>query len=118
MSLRLSVCSTTSCQALAAETRCELCSAAAAIEFSLASQRCSLACIIAALMNAPKLDAIVGIVNMSWRLEWASRWPIPAKSSSEIPQTPQTPQRFLTQSPPTMALNKKREFYAQYLANQ
>jgi hypothetical protein len=38
------------------------------------------------LLNAPKLDAIVGIVNMSWRLEWSSRWPVPAMSSSEILQ--------------------------------
>jgi hypothetical protein len=61
----LSVCSTTSCQLWG-----EVCPSAAAIEFSLVPRRfyprffCAMRS--RRLVDAAKLDAISGIVNMSW----------------------------------------------------
>ena len=66
MSLRLSVCSTTSCQLFSFETLGDVCPSAAAIEFSLAFARILVRNADRDRpVEAPKLDAIGGIVNMS-----------------------------------------------------
>src|SRR5271163_3509330 len=67
MSLRLSVSSTTPCQLLS-EACGVVCASAAAIEFSLTLRRCSRRNTTkSGLVEAPKLDAIFGIVNMPRR---------------------------------------------------
>src|SRR5258708_21934476 len=67
MSLRLSASSTMPCQVFSGELWDDFCASATAIEFSLVARRC-----FVRVVDAPQLDAIDGIVNMSRSYRWSA----------------------------------------------
>src|SRR5882724_9936140 len=67
MSLRLSASSTMPCQVFSCALWGDVCASATAIEFSLVLRRCFVRAV-----DAPQLDAIDGIVNMSRSYRWSA----------------------------------------------
>src|SRR5258706_14641566 len=67
MSWRLSASSTMPCQVFSGELWDDFCASATAIEFSLVARRC-----FVRVVDAPQLDAIDGIVNMSRSYRWSA----------------------------------------------